>query len=62
MHDEFDEAWTEREETRTAVHGALAGGSTFRVSRKTCRNIEQSLRVYSAEAGSPVARRPAGYE
>ena len=48
MHDEFEEAWTEREEAwtereeawtereeaRKAVHGTLAGGSAFRALRK----------------------------
>ena len=33
MHDEFEEAWTEREEARKAVHGTLAGGSAFRALR-----------------------------
>ena len=27
MHAEFEQAWTEREEARKAVHGTLAGGS-----------------------------------
>ena len=37
MHDEFEEAWTEREEARKAVHGTLAGGSAFRALRKVCK-------------------------
>ena len=32
IHDEFEEAWAEREEARKAVHGPLAGGSAFRVA------------------------------
>ena len=39
MHDEFEEAWTEREEARKAVHGTLAGGSAFRALRKACRKL-----------------------
>ena len=34
MQAEFEEAWTEREEARKAVHGTLAGGSAFRALRK----------------------------
>ena len=34
MHDEFEEAWTKKEEVRKAVHGTLAGGSAFRALRK----------------------------
>ena len=34
MHAEFEQAWTEREEARKAVHGTLAGGSAFRALRK----------------------------
>ena len=33
MHDEFEEAWTEREEARKAVHGTLTSGSAFRALR-----------------------------
>ena len=32
MHYGFEEAWTEKEEVRKAVPGALAGGSAFRAS------------------------------
>ena len=28
-HAESEEAWTEREEARTVMHGALAGGYSF---------------------------------
>ena len=34
MNDEFEEAWTEREEARKAVHSTLAGGSAFRALRE----------------------------
>ena len=34
MHDEFEQAWTERGEARKAVHGTLAGGSALRALRK----------------------------
>ena len=34
MHGEFEQAWTEREEARKAVHGTLAGGSAFRALQK----------------------------
>ena len=37
MHDEFEEAWTDREEARKALNGTLAGGSAFRALRKACR-------------------------
>ena len=45
MHDEFDEAWTEREETRKAVHGTLAGGSAFRALRKACRKLRETMQA-----------------
>ena len=45
MHDEFEEAWTEREEARKAVHGALAGGSAFRALRKTCRKLREAIQA-----------------
>ena len=41
MHDEFEEAWTDREEARKAVHGTLAGGS---VSARCGRHAENSGR------------------
>ena len=45
MHDEFEEAWTEREEARKAVHGTLAGGSAFRALRKTCRKLKETMQA-----------------
>ena len=45
MHDEFEEAWTEREEARKAVHGTLAGGSAFRALRKACKNSGRSFKL-----------------
>ena len=39
QHAEFEKAWTEREEARTAVHGALASCSSFRALRKACRKL-----------------------
>ena len=39
MHVEFEEAWTEREEARKAVHGTLTGGSAFGALRKACRKL-----------------------
>ena len=52
MHDEFGEAWTEREEARKAVNGTLAGGSAFRAVRKACRKLRETLQaaeVYDCE-------------
>ena len=57
MRDEFEEAWTEREEARKAVHGTLAGGSAFRALRKACRKLseimqaaeDRQLEVYACE-------------
>ena len=57
MHAEFEEAWTEREEARKAVHGILAGGSAFRALRKACRKPREimqtaenrDLEVYACE-------------
>ena len=57
MHDEFEEAWTERKEARKAVHGTLAGGSAFRALRKACRKLraimqaaeDRYLEVYACE-------------
>ena len=46
MHDEFEEAWTEREEARKAVHGTLAGGSAFRALRKaSCRTLRETMQA-----------------
>ena len=45
MYDEFEEAWTEREEARKAVHGTLAGGSAFRALRKACRKLRETIQA-----------------
>ena len=45
MHDEFEEAWTEREETRKAVHGTLTGGSAFRALRKACKKLRAVIQA-----------------
>ena len=45
MHYEFEEAWTEREEARKAVHGTLAGGSAFRALRKACKNLREIIQA-----------------
>ena len=45
MHDKFEEAWTEREEARKAVHGTLAGGSAFRASRKACKKLREIIQA-----------------
>ena len=45
MHDGFEEAWTEREEARKAVHGTLVGGSAFRVLRKACRKLREIMQA-----------------
>ena len=45
MHDEFEEAWTEREEARKAVHGTLAGGSAFRALRKACKKFGEIIQA-----------------
>ena len=45
IHDEFEEAWTEREEDRKAVHGTLAGGSAFRALRKACRKLRETMQA-----------------
>ena len=45
MYAEFEEAWTEREEARTAVRGALAGGSAFRALRKACRKLREVMQA-----------------
>ena len=45
MHDEFEEAWTEREEARKAVHATLAGGSAFRALRKACKKLREAIQA-----------------
>ena len=45
MHDEFEEAWTEREEARKAVHGTLTGGSAFRALRKACKKLREVIQA-----------------
>ena len=45
MHDEFEEAWTEREDSRKAVHGTLAGDSAFRALRKACRKLRETIQA-----------------
>ena len=45
MHDEFEEAWTEREEARKAVPGTLAGGSAFRALRKACKKLRETMQA-----------------
>ena len=45
MHNEFEEAWTEREEAQKAVHGTLAGGSAFRALRKACRTLRETMQA-----------------
>ena len=45
MHDEVEEAWTEREEARKAVHGTLAGDSAFRALRKACRKLREIIQA-----------------
>ena len=45
VHDEFEEAWTEREEARKAVHGTLAGGFAFRALRKACRKLRETMQA-----------------
>ena len=45
MLDEFEEAWTEREEARKAVHGTLAGGSAFRALQKACRKLTETMQA-----------------
>ena len=42
---EFEEAWTENEEARKAVHGNLAGGSAFRVLQKACRKLREIMQA-----------------
>ena len=45
MHDGFEEAWTEREEARKAVHGTLAGGSAFRALRRARRKLRETIQA-----------------
>ena len=45
MHADFKEAWTEREEARTAVRGALAGGFAFRALQKTRRSLRKVIQA-----------------
>ena len=45
MHDEFEEAWTEREDARRAVHGTLAGGSAFHALRKACGKLREIIQA-----------------
>ena len=45
MHDEFEEAWTEREEARKAVHGTLTGGSAFRAPRTACKKLREVIQA-----------------
>ena len=45
MHDEFEEAWTEREKAQKAVHGTLAGGSAFRALRKACKKLRETIQA-----------------
>ena len=44
-HDEFEEAFTEREEARKAMHGTLAGGSAFRALRKACSKLRETMQA-----------------
>ena len=45
MHDEFEEAWTEKEDARKTVHGTVAGGSAFRALRKACRKLRETMQA-----------------
>ena len=45
MHDEFEEAWTEREGARKAVNRTLAGGSAFRALRKACKKLRDIIQA-----------------
>ena len=45
MQAEFEDAWTEREEARKAVHGILASGSAFRALRKACRKLREAMQA-----------------
>ena len=57
MHDEFEEAWTEREEARKVVHGTLAGGSAFRALRKACKKLREIIQAAGTWRCSPVNSR-----
>ena len=45
MYTECEEGWSEREETRTVVLDALAGGSAFRALRKACRKLREVMQA-----------------
>ena len=45
MRAEFEAALAESENTRTAVHGALAGSSDFCALRKACRKLREGMQV-----------------
>ena len=45
MHDEFEEASTDREEARKALNGTLAGGSAFCALRKACRKHRETIQA-----------------
>ena len=45
MHDEFEKAWTEREEARKAVHGTFTGGSAFRALRTACKKLREVIQA-----------------
>ena len=40
-----EEVWTESEETRTAVRGALAVGSAFRAFWKACKTLREIIQA-----------------
>ena len=43
VHAESEQAWTEREVARRAVHGILAGGSTFHALQKACSKLRKIM-------------------
>ena len=45
MRAEFEEARTEREEARTVVRVALAGGCAFRALRKACGKLRKVIQA-----------------
>ena len=45
MCDEFEEAWTEKEEARKVVHGTLTGGSAFRALRTACKKLREVIQA-----------------
>ena len=45
MRAEFEDAWTEIEEARTAMRGVLTGGSALRALRKACRNLREVMQA-----------------